>query len=143
MRAGQSRRSLMKYCAPQYGHLASPVSAIGRYTFGCEFHRYMPGIGQDSGMSSTPTSYLCWALAGIRSCSTVPDRAVGRAISRAIGCLTCAAIPDVRDYNNVDDAGCAISRAQIAQTSSRSAWNSSLLTIGGWPSRTSLCSRRR
>jgi hypothetical protein len=65
----------MKNSAPQYGHLALPVSAMGKYTFGWEFQRYMPGIGQDSGMSSFLTSYLCWAFAGIKSCSTVPDLA--------------------------------------------------------------------
>ena len=42
---------LSVYSALQYGHFAQPVFSIGRYTRGCEFHRCMPGIGQDSGRS--------------------------------------------------------------------------------------------
>jgi hypothetical protein len=38
------------------GHFTAPVSSIGRYTRGCEFHRYMPGIGQDNGRSAAVTS---------------------------------------------------------------------------------------
>jgi len=56
IQAVYSAASSRTYCAPQYGHFASPVSSIGRYTFGWEFHRYMPGIGQDSGMSPRCTS---------------------------------------------------------------------------------------
>ena len=50
------------YSAPQYGHFAQPVFSIGRNTRGCEFHRCMPGIGQDSGRSVAVTMYWFWAF---------------------------------------------------------------------------------
>jgi hypothetical protein len=43
--------------ALQYGHFAQPVFSIGKNTRGCEFHKYMPGIGQDSGKSALVTVY--------------------------------------------------------------------------------------
>jgi hypothetical protein len=64
--------SVMWYSAPQYGHFASPVTSIGKYTFGCEFQRNMPGIGQLSGKSLSRTPYLFCAFAGIKFWSTVP-----------------------------------------------------------------------
>jgi hypothetical protein len=45
------------YSALQYGHLAQPVFSIGKNTRGCEFHRCMPGIGQDNGRSAVVTVY--------------------------------------------------------------------------------------
>lgn len=47
---------LSTYTAPQYGHVCSPVSWMGRYTLGWEFQRYMPGIGHDSGRSAAVIS---------------------------------------------------------------------------------------
>ena len=38
---------------------------MGRNTRGCEFHRCMPGIGQDSGRSAAVTVYWFWALGWI------------------------------------------------------------------------------
>ena len=54
-RASRQRRRV--YSAPQYGHFAQPPpSSMAKYTRGCEFHRYICGIGQHNGRSSTPTS---------------------------------------------------------------------------------------
>jgi len=46
-----SSEPLSEYRAPQYGHLASPVSSMGRNTLGWEFHKYISGIGHDKGKS--------------------------------------------------------------------------------------------
>ena len=43
---------LSVYSAPQYEHFAQPLPVIARYTRGCEFHRNIPGIGQDNGKSA-------------------------------------------------------------------------------------------
>jgi hypothetical protein len=45
------------YSAPQYGHFAQPVCSMGRYTRGCEFQRYISGMGQDNGRSLASTLY--------------------------------------------------------------------------------------
>lgn len=55
------RQRINVYSAPQYGHFAQPVFSIGRNTRGCEFHKYMFGIGHDSGRSAAVTMY--WFLA--------------------------------------------------------------------------------
>ena len=68
--------SVRLYSAPQYGHFASPVSSIGRNTFGCEFQRYIPGIGHESGKSRRRAVYLCCAFAAIKFWSTVPALAI-------------------------------------------------------------------
>jgi hypothetical protein len=47
--------------------LAQPVASIARYTRGWEFHKYIPGIGHDSGRSAGVTVYWCCAFAGIRA----------------------------------------------------------------------------
>jgi hypothetical protein len=41
--------------ALQYGHFAQPVASMGRYTFGCEHHSTIWGIGQDNGRSARLT----------------------------------------------------------------------------------------
>ena len=50
--ATEPSASTKRYVVLQYGHVASPVTSIGKYTFGCEFHRYMLGSGQCSGRSA-------------------------------------------------------------------------------------------
>ena len=83
---------------------------------GWEFHRYIPGIGQDNGRSLERTSYLCCAFAGIKSCSTVPALS-----ANLLTCLFCCFLSG-GNYNNANlDRIYFISRRQTVVTNSRSA----------------------
>src|SRR5882672_6813945 len=86
---------------------------MGRYTRGCEFHRYICGMGQDSGRSSSVTSYWFWAFGWISA-------------------LVVAAMCDLSAKGETDYTvgSSAMARFQIRVTAARSVTNSVAGTRG-------------
>ena len=78
----------------------SPSTRSGRYTRGWEFHRYMSGMGQDSGKSAAVTVYWCCALAeswsSLRSPQSTAPSKVSRQIASTRGPRHAARLPRPR-----------------------------------------------
>jgi hypothetical protein len=85
---------------------------MGRYTRGWEFHRYICGIGQESGKSSAVISYWFCAFGWM---SALPD---------ALTPVEAGCREDWAAMNHYTPSARTITSCQMAVTASRSATNS-------------------
>lgn len=106
---------------------------MGRYTLGCEFHRYISGVGHDSGRSSAVTSYWFWAF-GWMSGFVAAMAASYKGYGTGGGLYPVERHP--LPYS-------PSARFQISTTAMRSAQNSDSGTIGSAPARERWCVRVR
>jgi hypothetical protein len=96
---------------------------MGRYTRGWEFHRYICGIGQESGKSSAAISYCRCAFGWMRA---PPD---------ALTPLEASFKEDCAAMNHYTASARTITSCQMAVTASRSATNSCAEVTAASPAR--------